>query len=90
MIWYGVVPRTTADQRALRVYALARMGMISKADFVKACREMSWEGKQAILWLCRAKAEVVQVQFGGGTGEAPVVGNGPHAHRPVQSVSGTM
>ena len=90
MIWYGVVPRTTADQRALRVYALAQMGMISKEDFVQACRAMSWEGKRAILWLAWAKAEVVPVQFGGGTGEAPVVVNGPYAHRPVQSMSGTM
>ena len=87
MIWYGVVPRTTADQRALRVYALAQMGMISKEDFVEACRAMSWEGKRAILWLAWAKAAVVQVQL---AEPGRLIVNGVHAHRPVQLVSGTM
>ena len=77
MSWYGVIPRTAADKRAVQLYFLARTQMISKQDFIAECRAMSWEGKMAILWLVRAKAEVivVQSQCGGGTGEAPVLEN---------------
>ena len=75
MSWYGVIPRTAADKRAVQLYFLARTQMISKPDFIAACHAMSWEGKMAILWLAWAKADVVfvQSQRGGGTGEAPVL-----------------
>ena len=75
MSWYGVIPRTAADKRAVQLYFLARTQMISKQDFIAACHAMSWEGKMAILWLAWAKADVVFVrsQCGGGTGEAPVL-----------------
>ena len=77
MSWYGVIPRTAADKRAIQLYFLARTEVISKQDFIAECRAMSWEGKMAILWLVRAKAEVIVVrnQCGGGTGEAPVIEN---------------
>ena len=82
MSWYGVIPRTAADKRAVQLYFLARTQMISKPDFIAACHAMSWEGKMAILWLAWAKADVVFVRShcGGGTGEAPVIEIG-HAHR---------
>ena len=75
MTWFGVIPRTAADKRAIQLYFLARTQMISKHDFIEACHEMSWEGKMAILWLAWAKADVVFVRShcGGGTGEAPVI-----------------
>ena len=77
MSWYGVIPRTAADKRAVQLYFLARTQTISKPDFIAACHAMSWEGKMAILWLAWAKADVVVVrsQRGGGTGEAPVIEN---------------
>ena len=78
MSWYGVIPRTAADKRAIQLYFLARTEMISKPDFIAACQAMPWEGKIAILWLAWAKADVIVVrsQRGGGTGEAPVLESG--------------
>ena len=75
MSWFGVIPRTAADKRAVQLYFLARTQTISKQDFIAACHAMPWEGKMAILWLAWAKADVVVVQSqrGGGTGEAPVL-----------------
>ena len=77
MSWYGVIPRTAADKRAIQLYFLARTEMISKQDFIAACQAMPWEGRMAILWLARARADVIVVrsQCGGGTGEAPVLEN---------------